>query len=621
MRHSERRMIDKIGATLTLLAAATLVAGKANPAEEPPGRLYEMRVVEAAPGRLDALLSRCRDQETTLLARHGIGVLGVFVPTGDNPGRKIVSVLAHPGREARDAAWKSLHEDPAWRTLLAESEKDGPLIANATATLLRTTDYSPAYDAARAARPRVVELRTYRATPGNLAALNARFRDHTVKLFETHGMTNLIYWNLPPDEPGADRMLVYLLAHDSEEAAKKSFGGFRQDPAWVAARTASETRAGGSLTEKEGGVRSEFLVSVDGISPAAPPPAARVLDTRTILPAGQPYAGWPTLARRRDGTLWVVWSGGREAHVCPFGQVHAMTSRDDGRSWTWPRVLLDGPIDDRDAGVIETAKGTLLVTTFTSLAYEPILGKMPAGDPRAARWRAVHDRLDAAGRQGDLGQWLLRSTDGGTTWSARLPSEVNSPHGPIVLTDGRLIYAGKRLWNDAREIGVCESRDDGGSWTWLAGIPTRPGDDASSEYHELHAVEAADGRIIVQIRKEKNADAGETLQTESADGGRTWSVPARIGVWGLPSHLLRLRDGRLVMTYGHRRPPLGNQARISTDHGRSWSGPIVLSADGGSGDLGYPSTVELADGTLLTVWYEKVGDTSVLRQARWQLGR
>jgi hypothetical protein len=92
-------------------------------------------------------------------------------------------------------------------------------------------------------------------------------------------------------------------------------------------------------------------------------------------------------------------------------------------------------------------------------------------------------------------------------------------------------------------------------------------------------------------------------------------------VWGLPSHLLRLRDDRLLMTYGHRRPPLGNQARVSEDHGRSWSEAILVSSDGTSGDLGYPSTVQLADGSLLTVWYEQMKATpkAVLRQAHWTL--
>ena len=139
-----------------------------------------------------------------------------------------------------------------------------------------------------------------------------------------------------------------------------------------------------------------------------------------------------------------------------------------------------------------------------------------------------------------------------------------------------------------------------------AGWPPSPRAPATrhAAYHELHAVEAAAGRLIVHIRNHNTANAGETLQSESTDGGRTWSVPHAIGVWGLPSHLLRLRDGRLLMTYGHRRAPLGNQARLSRDQGRTWSAPITVSSGAASGDFGYPSTVQLADGTLLTVWYE-----------------
>ncbi len=102
---------------------------------------------------------------------------------------------------------------------------------------------------------------------------------------------------------------------------------------------------------------------------------ATILETKVISHQPEFYHGWSTVVRRANGELWLSWSGGRESHVCPFGQVHAMTSRDDGKTWTWPRVLLDGAIDDRDSGVLETAKGTLLVTTFTSLAYEPYLEK------------------------------------------------------------------------------------------------------------------------------------------------------------------------------------------------------------------------------------------------------
>ncbi|MBN2130511.1 MAG: exo-alpha-sialidase, partial [Sedimentisphaerales bacterium] len=288
-------------------------------------------------------------------------------------------------------------------------------------------------------------------------------------------------------------------------------------------------------------------------SASAGSPEVRVISRQPHL-----YHGWPTVARRRNGQLVLVWSGGREGHVCPFGRVEMMTSDDDGRTWTWPRVVLDSATDDRDAGVLETSKGTLLVTTFTSLAYESALERAEKADAGSAdawpaaklrAWQAARDRLPAERRRAELGSWVLRSTDGGASFSARIACPVNSPHGPIQLDDGRLLYAGKELWAGEHRVGVCESDDDGQTWRWLAEIPTRAGDD-HLQYHELHAAQAADGRIIAQIRNHNEANDGETLQSESTDGGRTWTTPAPIGVWGLPSHLLRLADGRLLMTYG-----------------------------------------------------------------------
>lgn len=331
---------------------------------------------------------------------------------------------------------------------------------------------------------------------------------------------------------------------------------------------------------------------------------------RTISQDGRVYHGWPTLARTKEGRLLLAWSGGREAHVCPFGRVDMAQSDDGGKTWTWPRTILDGAIDDRDAGLCVTSKGTILLTTFTSLAY---------AESMKDRWRGVHERLSPEARQAELGSWMLRSTDGGTTWSARYDSIVNSPHGPCELADGRLLYAGKELWKGDRNT-VCESGDDGLSWRRLSEIPARDGDDPR-HYHELHAVQAKDGRVIVHIRNHNTANANETLQCESSDGGRTWTKPRAIGVWGLPSHLLRLRDGRLLMSYGYRRKPFGNQARVSADGGASWSEPVTISDDGAGGDLGYPSTVELDDGSFVTVWYERLKDSplAVLRQADWKL--
>lgn len=351
------------------------------------------------------------------------------------------------------------------------------------------------------------------------------------------------------------------------------------------------------------------LMVLAAAQPARPP---------RVISHASAFHGWPTVFGRRNGELVLVYSGGRVAHVDPFGQVEMMLSRDNGESWTWPRVLLDTGMDDRDAGGVETRRGTLLVTTFTSLAYRAELDKRRQAGDVPDGWEAADRRLPDAEKH--LASLMIRSTDGGTTWSPPYRVPLNSPHGPIETPSGRLLYAGKDLYGPRNgAIGVCESTDDGLTWKWLAGIPTRPGDKVSG-YHELHMVEAPSGRLIAHIRNHNDPNAGETLQSESTDRGRTWSVPHPIGVWGLPSHLLRLRDGRLLMSYGYRRPPRGNLARTSADEGRTWSEPIVLSDDG-IGDLGYPSTVQLPTGELLTVWYERManGTPAVLRQLTWSL--
>src|SRR4051812_16387234 len=154
-------------------------------------------------------------------------------------------------------------------------------------------------------------------------------------------------------------------------------------------------------------------VAAIGLRARAAVPEAKILERKVISQQPQFYHGWPTIARRGNGVLWVTWSGGREAHVCPFGQVCAMTSLDDGGTWSHSRVLHDGPIDDRDSGVLETAKGTLLVTTFTSLAYEPVLAKAEKAGTwppeKLASWKATRDLLTPEQRKAALGEWVLRS--------------------------------------------------------------------------------------------------------------------------------------------------------------------------------------------------------------------
>ena len=109
-------------------------------------------------------------------------------------------------------------------------------------------NFVPLADVAKAQSDnRVFELRTYTTLPGRLDALHARFADHTIDLFDKHGMTNVGYFS-PQDLPLADNTLVYLLAHDSREAADASWTAFAADPEWE--RVAEESQRDGKIVEK-----------------------------------------------------------------------------------------------------------------------------------------------------------------------------------------------------------------------------------------------------------------------------------------------------------------------------------------------------------------------------------
>jgi hypothetical protein len=116
---------------------------------------------------------------------------------------------------------------------------------------------SASADVSSAATEQVFEIRTYTAAEGKLAELNARFRNHTMKLFERHGMKNVAYW-IPQDGPRSSNTLVYVLAHQSRQAADKSWEAFLRDPEWQKVKAESEAK--GSLVKK---VESVFLVATD----------------------------------------------------------------------------------------------------------------------------------------------------------------------------------------------------------------------------------------------------------------------------------------------------------------------------------------------------------------------
>ncbi len=314
------------------------------------------------------------------------------------------------------------------------------------------------------------------------------------------------------------------------------------------------------------------------------------------------YIGWPTIAKTASGELLAVFSGDRDEHVCPWGKTELVRSSDNGKTWSAPVTINNTPLDDRDAGIIVTRKGTIIVSWFTSLAFDDSNYYKHYPADVVASWRRHAEKLGPETRKQWLGSWVRRSTDGGRTWGDPIRMQGSTPHGPIELKDGRLLYVGRVLYNWEPSVSVEESSDDGVTWKRIGTVPVAPGDNIAS-YHEPHPVEAADGTIVTVIREEKR---NIMMQSESRDGGKTWSVPRQSGVWGCPPHLIRLHDGRILFVYGHRRQPYGERACVSADNGRTWSvdNPITI-APALNGDLGYPASVELGDGSIFTVYYQK----------------
>ena len=104
---------------------------------------------------------------------------------------------------------------------------------------------------------KVFEMRTYTAPDGKLPNLQARFRDHTIRIFNKHNMKSVGYW-VPQDAPAKDNTLVYIISHDSREAAKKSWADFQADPEWK--KVSAESQVDGPIVTK---VVSVFMDATD----------------------------------------------------------------------------------------------------------------------------------------------------------------------------------------------------------------------------------------------------------------------------------------------------------------------------------------------------------------------
>ena len=349
------------------------------------------------------------------------------------------------------------------------------------------------------------------------------------------------------------------------------------------------------------------------------------------------YQGWPTVARDENGTLYAVSSSFRISHICPFGKTAMYISRDDGKTWTPPIVINDTYMDDRDAGILYMGNGKMLVSWFTHSAhfyetyYRESIGERASDGERAATLGMLDGYAYLPEEERAGGSYVRMSDDYGVTWSEAVRVPVSAPHGPTMCRDGSLIYLGSVMYVDKinpdlnpRKIALYRSTDGGYTWNMESEIknPEWLGD---AFFCEPHIIELPDGRLYGALRIE-GIKPFSIATVVSEDGGKTWGEITHTRISGSPPHLMLHSSGALICSYGRRESPMTERAMVSYDMGKTFSEVYVLDQEpklgySRGGDLGYPATVELDDGSLFTVYYQKYNEKekpSIL-YTRWRL--
>ena len=309
------------------------------------------------------------------------------------------------------------------------------------------------------------------------------------------------------------------------------------------------------------------------------------------LPAVKGAGYFPVLVRLKDGSLGAAVRGG-DAHVGIKGRLDWIHSEDGGKTWSEPKAIVDSKWDDRNAGLGVMADGTVVMAYAEASTYNA-----------QGKWDTSCGKYTL---------YYVISTDNGRTWSDKIALcpdlfHSGSPYGRIItLRDGTglmQIYtwedpfgklAGKRTSASARCAGILRSTDNGRTWgDWSV---------VARDYNEISLAEMPDGRLVAAMRSER----GDSGVCESPDKGRTWTKPQTITkVSHHPPDLCLLKSGTLLMVYGCRLVPRGVQAILSDDGGKTWQFDrrVFLAWKALNTDCGYPSAVQLDDGTIVTLYY------------------
>ncbi len=293
---------------------------------------------------------------------------------------------------------------------------------------------------------------------------------------------------------------------------------------------------------------------------------------------------------------------GRPTHMDPTTRTSLLRSRDGGLTW-FSHVTPD-PQGGNGTAIACLSDGRLIVNTYHHL-FAPVDERDRLAGRPAQRIHQPSGMATAAG-----GVFMTRSDNDGYTWECpvHIPEPSNWPyiacHGAILeLPGGDLLLpvTGWRNDTDAPARGmVLRSHDRGQTW----GEDVCITDDGPEEidFHETRLVHCPSGRILAMHR----TPSGNYFRNWSEDSGYNWSPTIDTGIWcggSSPPDLKLLHDGRLLLSRGYRRQPFGIRAHISADEGETWPIEVVLRDDGPDRDVGYPSTQQLPDGRLLTVYY------------------
>ena len=334
------------------------------------------------------------------------------------------------------------------------------------------------------------------------------------------------------------------------------------------------------------------------------------------------YFAWPTVTRLQNGEIAVGASGFRLSHICPFGKACISYSKDNGKTYTRPAPVIDTVMDDRDVGLCTFGKSGLILTSFTYSVSRSFLRKITeAGWEQCVKGEEkdyVFSYLDTITDEEEakyLASEFKMSNDYGISFGEIHKSPVTSPHGPVELKDGTILWVGENYKNKRIEahrifhngsmikIGEIEQISENGKMLGMC---------------EPYALQLNDGTIICHIRIIEDFSL---FQSVSNDNGKTWSMPERIlkPNGGAPAFMLEHSSGVLISVYGYREKPYGIRAMFSKDGGKTWDSDYVIFETLSTSDIGYPSIIELEDKSLLTVFYAKdeKSDQTVIMQNRW----